>query len=36
MEKTPTGKEILTLLIDLLAKQEGVKVNYEIVEKEIK
>lgn len=34
--KTPTGKEILSLLIDLLAKQEKIKVTYEIVEKENK
>ena len=36
MNRKPTGKEILSLLIDLLAKQEGVKVKYEIVEKENK
>lgn len=32
--KKPTGKEILSLLIDLLAKQENVKVEYEIIERE--
>lgn len=26
--KKPTGREILTLMITLLAKQEGVKVDY--------
>lgn len=36
MNRKPTGKEILSLLIDILAKQEGVKVKYEIVEKENK
>ena len=32
--KKPTGKEILSLLIDLLAKQENVKVVYKIIERE--
>ena len=36
MNRKPPGKEILSLLIDILAKQEGVKVKYEIVEKENK
>ena len=26
--KKPTGREIITLMITLLAKQEGVKVDY--------
>ena len=30
--KTPTGKKILSLLVDLWAKQNKVKVEYEIVE----
>lgn len=28
--KTPTGAEILALLVKLYAKQEGVKITYEI------
>ena len=28
MNRKPTGKEIITLMITLLAKQEGVKVDY--------
>lgn len=28
--KTPTGKELLELLVALYAEQEGVKVTYEI------
>lgn len=27
---TPTGKDILSILVDLLADQEGVKITYEI------
>lgn len=30
--KEPTGKYLLSLLIDLLADQEGVKIEYEIEE----
>jgi hypothetical protein len=28
VNRKPTGKEIITLMITLLAKQEGVKVDY--------
>ena len=31
---TPDGKTLLATLIDLLADQEGVKITYEITEKE--
>lgn len=31
-DKQPTGKALLSLLIDLLADQEGVKITYEIKE----
>lgn len=34
MKKQPTGKYLLSLLIDLLAEQEGVKIEYEIEEVE--
>ena len=30
VEKQPSGKELLEILIDLLAEQEGVKIHYEI------
>ena len=33
-EKIPDGKELLRLLIDLLAEQEGVKITCNIVSKE--
>lgn len=29
-EKQPTGKDLLAILVDLLAEQEGVKISYEI------
>lgn len=29
-EKQPTGKELLAILVDLLAEQEGVKIRYTI------
>jgi hypothetical protein len=29
-EKQPTGKDLLAILIDLLAEQEGVKITYTI------
>ena len=32
--KEPTGAEILSLLLDLYAKQEHVRIKYEIIEKE--
>lgn len=32
--KTPTGAEILEILLNLYAKQEGVKIKYEIIHKE--
>ena len=28
----PNGKDLLALLVDLLAEQEGVKITYEVVE----
>jgi len=31
--KEPTGKDLLKTLIDLYAKQEGVKITYEIEER---
>ena len=31
--KTPTGAEILEILLNLYAKQEGVKITYRIEEK---
>jgi hypothetical protein len=31
---TPTGVDILDLLVSLLAEQEGVKITYEIKEKQ--
>ena len=37
MEKAntpPTGERILSLLVDLLADQHGVKVKYQIIKKE--
>lgn len=33
-EKQPTGKSLLSTLIDLLADQEGVKITYELTETE--
>lgn len=33
-EKRPTGKSLLSTLIDLLADQEGVKITYTIETKE--
>ena len=32
--KEPTGRQLLETLIKLYAEQEGVKIKYEIVEKE--
>lgn len=32
MKKEPSGKDLLSTLIDLLADQEGVKITYEITE----
>jgi len=32
-KKKPTGEQILSLLVDLLADQHGVKVKYQIVKK---
>lgn len=31
--KTPSGREILAILINLLADQEGVEIKYELEEK---
>ena len=31
--KTPSGRDIMALLINLLADQEGVEIKYELVEK---
>ncbi len=31
--KMPNGKDLLALLVDLLADQEGVKITYELMEK---
>lgn len=36
MKKEPSGKNLLSTLIDLLAEQEGVKISYEIETKEQK
>ena len=33
MNNAPSGEKILSLLIDLLAEQNGVKVKYQIVKK---
>ena len=30
--KNPNGKELLALLVDLLAEQEGVRITYELEE----
>ena len=32
--KTPTGRDILRILLELYAEQEGVKIKYVIEEKE--
>jgi hypothetical protein len=34
MNKLPSGKDLLSILVDLLAEQEQVKITYEIVTKE--
>ena len=34
MKKEPSGKDLLKTLVDLLAEQEGVKINFEIETKE--
>ena len=34
MNKEPSGKDLLAILVDLLAEQEGVKIQYEIETKE--
>lgn len=31
--KNPNGKDLLALLVDLLAEQEGVKITYEVEER---
>lgn len=31
--KTPSGKDLMAILINLLADQEGVKITYELEEK---
>ena len=34
MKKEPSGKDLLSTLVNLLAEQEGVKITYEIETKE--
>ena len=34
-EYKPNGLDLLATLIDLLAEQEGVKITYELTEKEV-
>lgn len=36
MKKEPSGKDLLSTLVNLLAEQEGVKISYEIETKEQK